>query len=641
MKTRDWILLTIGFLTSFLIVAYPEFGAMQSINELDEVWTPIQSSRLKTGDTYYYWPLSMEVQEGRFFVSSPSASHPDGHLLMQRFYSASAFFASLPAIVLEDPRWIYFFSLFGFFALYFMVGYLAGFYFTRDTWSSLLIATLFVWHYDFFRVLTMSFQWDHYLKVWTRFDYFFDYDFLTDRLRFMVTNVSNLISLCFVAMMVAIKAYPRWPLSLGLVFLGWLVSYTYPVQAVVLYEFLFFAFAVAAVLKLTAIRNQYLISGAGILLILLVTSYLPSYQTAIANTPNYSMTFDHSHTVGLSTFLSSFFTDRLLKKVSLCTIVLIIATLALSYKNPSRWFWSVTAAMTGIGNLIYSSLSGTPQVTGRLFFRGLLVFWTLWLFILLVEKLSGALKGVKFKDLALRPTVLVLCSLILTIKPLSGMINFEQRLAEKNYVNHKIPKAQWEVYEWLHKNTKKNETVLAIDWDDLYLIPMFTHNNLFVSQLLLDNRPREEGLQRYFSLLHHYKIPEERVLELIEQSCPQGKRWRRGFVGPWKDIQLPFISRKDFQAAVLPFAFFNWPFAKNFNDIPLCEKDGETSEHLKKYLIDLYRATKSSPLALEAEWILVNKEGPYGNQYPENTCAEEESVFQNAYARICRWKSNL
>jgi hypothetical protein len=156
--------------------------------------------------------------------------------------------------------------------------------------------------------------------------------------------------------------------------------------------------------------------------------------------------------------------------------------------------------------------------------------------------------------------------MILCVISISGLVFFPTagfaRYAVKNTQNlvYYIPKGQWDVFRWLQNNTEKDAVVLAIDWNDVYLVPAYTHDNLFFGHYILENRTEKNEVVRYLTAWHLLGLPRRDLERLVVDSVSSYRLLGVDYLG-----NLEFPSRKAHESALFIHGLIYYPYLVKFD----------------------------------------------------------------------------
>jgi len=97
---------------------------------------------------------------------------------------------------------------------------------------------------------------------------------------------------------------------------------------------------------------------------------------------------------------------------------------------------------------------------------------------------------------------------------------YHWQFAKKNYLAYEENRSRRELYDWLNMNTKKDEVILTLSFEENLLLPAFTHNNIFIPNFN-SSVSTKEIIERF---LYAYKL----------------------FGVDWKEIEKLFPTEEDF-----------------------------------------------------------------------------------------------
>src|SRR5208282_1935524 len=122
-------------------------------------------------------------------------------------------------------------------------------------------------------------------------------------------------------------------------------------------------------------------------------------------------------------------------------------------------------------------------------------------------------------------------------------------------------------YQWLRDHTPDDSVVLALDWDDIYLLPIYTRNDLFCGHMQISNRTPKDELLHYFAAWHFLGLPRERLQQMVELSVASASR---------AHPQHPYFPPVELaECASIALDILYWPYAPRCDGVPIADGNGQ------------------------------------------------------------------
>jgi hypothetical protein len=618
-----------GFLYCILLVGSLNLAPM--LTEKDGyVWSPLNSAQYKSNDEYYYAAWMMEAAKGTFPPGNPSARENADVYSVEIFKVVPIILSAFPALFLSDPRYIYFVSFTVFPGILFLLSYSIAFRFTRSGWNSFSIGMAAVFYYWAWHCMQGGFlqsisNFLHYpLHIITISNT--DLSDLNSSFRFINISISGVILLALILSLVRLQEQQTWDrFTIALIFCL-AISFTYLPMMVLSYALLAVFSSIYFIRANRKLFYHFFSLGAAVLIFLLSVGYLDMIGRFSENTHFLHEIFISERNDGGG----SIFRPLVMNAYFWVGLI----ALACSWRIYTLRDWILALVIVSVlFELIFLAYPNDQYKTrfySRAFLQPFVVF-----------SLTAAVAGIK--DLCKKDYLIRLCSanhaqkylcfIVISSLVLFPAIGFS-RYAAKNAQSlaSYIPQGQWEAFQWLKKNTERDSVVLAIDWNDVYLVPIYTDNNLFFGHYIIENRTMNNEVDRYLSAWHLLGLPREDLLEFVSESVQSyllliNTLFRSNSF--FKANQFP--SRETHESASFIHGLIYYPYNKKINRIKLESPD--FLPHVMKYYdeLDWIKVLDSTP----CDYVLVS------DFYLERARALTESgrfklVYSNDIRRIYR-----
>lgn len=592
-----------GFCFCFMVAALPEVAPLLAEGN-GYTWSPVNSSRFRGGDTYQYAAWVMEVVKGHIPPKSPSAPEKKDAFSVEIFKLTSMLLAAAPGFVVSDPRYIIGITRCLFPAILFLLCYCLGYVFTKNAWYSLLLGLYMVFYSSAWSILVFSLPVLKALKVFVGYPFVIaqldEYEMLNSNFRFLITSVSSCILMSFVLSLVLFEKLKRY-LFFGIsAVLAVALAFSYPPQAIAGYLMLV-AMASSFLIdrKFWEFRWFFAIGAVAAVAVLLVACFVGLFNLGL-DTYSFRQIFSPSPKPAETSSRLSFCTVAGMKFATIEALAL-----AAAWRSEVLRRWLIVLGCIGILFFFISFVADNELITFRLFYRAYALPWLgfvatgcfVWA-LPRAERLFG-------KHQVIIRRILVAGLLVaLAGAPLVGFAHFGWKQIHRP--GSYIKTCQWEAYRWLEHNTEKGAVVLAIDWDDATLIPIFTHNNLFFGHHIVENRTAKDEVVRYLKAWHILGLPRQDLQTLVS-----------GALGNYEELAksnpLQPLDPVKSESALFAHGLMYWPFLRQMDGIPIAASDGEpTNSQLVSRVMQWYdeqhwrRSIPSAPchyaLVSDAYW---------------------------------------
>ncbi len=538
MTDRFVLIPLLGFFFCILIIGMLNLSPML-VKKDGYVWSPINSRQYQVGDAYYYAAWMMEITEGKLPPGNPSAKENAEKPNVELFKLVPMILSAFPALILSDPRYIFFISFTLFPGILFLLSYHLSHVFTKSQWFSFAVGLIAVFYYwawygmeggvghSFANLLLYPLS---ILQISTK-----DIEYLNDNFRFINISVSSCVLIALILSFVTIQSKQTWFSVTVALILCLAISFTYLPQMVLSYSLLSGFCFYYLISRKTIDFKLFFSLGVCTLIFLLSIGYLDLIATCQGNTHFMGEIFttdvQGSHTPSIT--LENIRQDLILNRYFFFWVI----GLAAAWRRSDLRTWIIIFIIVGLTFKIIGILAPNPQFSGRFFSRAYDLPWIIFLLIALFVGIKDIIQKYDLTNQRI-PKLIghVLCSVVIVALILFPAIGFA-RYAIKNTQNltHYIPVGQWEAYRWLQKNTERDSVVLAIDWNDAYLVPVYTHNNLFFGHYILENRTENDEVRRYLAAWHLLGLPRHDLERIVAES-----------VNSYRLLDVAYLGHPDF-----------------------------------------------------------------------------------------------
>jgi hypothetical protein len=563
----------LGVCFCLMVAALPEVVPLLAEKD-GHTWSPVNSARYRRGDTYQYAAWVMKIVQGHIPPSSPSAAEKSNTFSVEIFKLSSMILAAAPSLVVTDPRYIIVITRCLFPAVLFLLCYLLGHAFTKSVWYSLFLGLYMLFYYSAWSILVFSIPVLKALKVFLGYPFVVarldEYEILNSNFRFLITSVSSCVLMSFVLSLVFFERY-RGYLLFGISgVLGVGLAFSYPPQAIVGY--LMLAALTASFLverKLVEFQWLFALGAVTAVAVLSIACAVGLFNVGL-DTHSFRQIFSLSTP---STGPRGTLVFCIIAGLKFAIIEAL--ALAAAWRSEALRRWLMVLGFIGILFFLTSFITDNGLITFRLFYRAYAFPWLgfvatagfVWAFPR-AKSMLGRYRRI------VHHAVIACLLVILAGVPLAGFVHFSWKQVHRP--GSYIKTGQWEAYRWLEENTEAGAVVLAIDWDDVYLVPIFTHDNLFFGHLIIENRTAEDEVLRYLKAWHILGLPRGDLRELVSSALKNYKELENSNpLHPLDPLRSDSASFAD--------GLMYWPFLRQLDGIPIAGSDGE---HTNSQVVD-------------------------------------------------------
>lgn len=624
----------LGFLFCVLVSALPELApVMRPVD--GHVWTPVNSQRFRSGDTYQYGALVVGAVKGNLLSGSPTAKEKVQGGSIELLKAVSTALAASPTWITSDRRISIFISRCIFPGIIFLLCYVLLRFFSDNPRACVLAALFILFYLPSWYIFTSSPEIIKSLKVfvgyWAVILTINEYDYSTN-FRFLVTSVSSCVFLATILSFVTLERRQAWWSFFLALILSVALAFTYPPQTIVGYFIL--TGLTAMFLLERELRKGFVFFSLG--LSILAALAVMNYPNLVARYSNDTNSFGSIWNIsfsGLREGVTFFDALSLFVKYTLITALSLYA--AGSNRELRRWL--IVLGLIGLVFVILDLFASNSLVSYRLLYRAHSLIWLCFVAAAFIGWFSRSsvkwVRSVPWHN-RIKRAVSMLTVLLVIVVPLAGFSQFAWKNLQDR--SHYLEEGQYGAYQWLREHTPNGSVVLAMDWDDVNLVPLYTDNYLFFGHLIVDNRSPVEEVARYLKAWNMLGLPDSRLKGLVEESVAHASDLIRYWPLYGMDRPLSF-DRVAFESAMFVYGLIYWPFIGTLDGVPLAEKDSRRvdSDFVKK-VMDWYDGRTWRTLGqTECDYILVSdfywseagnlKENPHLRLVYQSSCRK---IFQ-------------
>lgn len=577
------------------------------------VWTPFNSPLYRFGDSYYYMAWVAEVIQSGVPPSSPSAAEYAGKPLVETLRWFPLAVAALPSLATSDVRIVYVLGYAFTACLFFGVPFYLSYRLTRSPLGSLLIGVLVLFYagQGWWNIVGAS-------KVLINLH---EYEML-NTFRYINLSVSGPILMAYAALchVLYAKAQPSRLATGAVLVLSPCMAFSYPSHALIAYACLG-GYAILAFLRGNR-QGAITLSLIGALtaLGLLIGGYVGFVQQTLSANELWNNIF---HKESLALVDRPVWDIARMAFINRYTVTLSLA-LWLAWKNRELRDMVLVFGAIGCG-LALTRLFDMPQLTTRFLDRGI---DHLWLAVFATACLWAWQKRFKpwvsSRNLA-RGARLLEAAILIPVLAIPAIGFGSYALVSANNLTRYMPEGRWRALEWIGGNVPKGDTIAALNWDDITFIPIYTHANLAVDNMIIGGRGPADELRRYVALWKMLGFPREQ-LEARLASMIQAGMLRRNS-RPEARKRPPLLEPEVYASSQIADAVLYWPYVQKVNGIDIAA-ERKTSKTFLNWAMALYDDQDAKAVAKEYRISMVLLSGAELN-IPLKAQIPLEQVFKN------------
>ncbi|MGM4906233.1 hypothetical protein AB8B21_05845 [Tardiphaga sp. 866_E4_N2_1] len=611
------------------------------------VWTPINSPLYRYGDSYYYAAWVAEIIRNGVPPHSPSAAELSGKPILETIRWFPLWVAALPGYIVSDFRVVYVVD-YAFTALVlFSVPFAITWSHTRSAAGAVIVgifvlflaghwwvrlpvapgfgapADVLAWLSQCYDILT------HY-----SFASFFDiYEYEADpgTFRFINNSVSAPIQLLYLYGCFSLYRETRyfWLIWLAVAISSPLFAFFYPSRTLIAFLLLVGFGALAAIegRKKPALA-LFSICVASILM-LLAGGYVGYVRQVFAENELWNNIFQNEKIELVNRPLGQALLIVFVNKYFITYVVSLLIV----------WRDRELRALIGVVGLIASGaacvgLFNTPLLWDRFLGRGIDHTWLACFpiaFVLLFSRLGKRMSGDGRSILVWRTLAAVVVIGVLLI-PLKGF--GEYAIASSKNLTRFMPAGRWEALRWVDANVQSNDTVAALNWDDITFVPIYTRAKLAVDNLIVGGRSPSNEMMRYAAVAKIIGLSEEAFRARLENSTRAASA-RLSLNA--RQLRAPPLSpsEEEYAAGQIAEAVIYWPYIATVDGVAVADSAGVPTEGFIRWAMSMYE--QSEPLRatrdLKIKYIVVS-----GAELSSTTTPRvpADLVYENVTHRIYR-----
>jgi hypothetical protein len=284
--------------------------------------------------------------------------------------------------------------------------------------------------------------------------------------------------------------------------------------------------------------------------------------------------------------------DVLLRNLSVVPILLLMVS-GRMLRGPSTLSRLGLVCLFAVGVLVLGQMvPSTASITRRFMYRGFSHI-TVFLWMALFFHLLGCSDDDKPRPVrkgAARAVLLGVLVIVLAGAPALGALKLARTLHRSEA--RRMPECQWASYEYLLETTPPNALVLALDWEDVLLLPVYTHVDLYFGDVSFTGRSQIEEARRYLRSWFFLRYPPDLLRKRIENAV----RDEASIGYPTPQRALEKVSA---EGVMLMWHLFYNPYVKTFDGLPIRASSREINPAFVDRVFALASPSESIDPALE------------------------------------------
>lgn len=568
-----------GLVFCILLVIAPDV-LPAIVGQADHVWTPTNSAMYRFGDGYYYAAWVVELLQNGIPPGSPSAAeYADSNLLETlRWFPLAV--AALPGLIFDDYRIVYVLDYVFTAAMFFGLPFWLCYRITGGVVGSLIAGIL---------VLFCTGQWWGDIPVaigsagapdagrWisklltapltgsVRLLNMFEYEALQGSFRYINMSVSGPILMLYVALCHAVyrteKLSPK--IWLPLLIMSPLMAFSYPSHPLI-------AYAVLGGYAVMAYWRGHKKPAAALALIAVITAggllaggYVSYVMSVFAENELWNNIFNNEKLELINRPWHELAIFVLINKYTLTFAI----SLLLAWKN--RELRDMVLIIGGIACVLACcTVFDMPQLWGRFLGRGIDHLWFMT-FIISCAYGFGRLSSTRFIKYPLLAAVIAV--------PMLSFGNYA--LESAHNLTRFMPASRWQALEWVDANVEKGRIIAALNWDDINFIPIYSHANLAIDNMIIGGRSPEAEFERYIAVWKILGLPRDvlksRLENTIAATLKRTRSNRDNLFNP------PLLTEEEYASAEIAECAIYWPYVKKLFDVPVASGSQSSAEFVE------------------------------------------------------------
>lgn len=611
MKNLEWVTALLGLCFCLCLVLAPDLYAA-IVGQDGYVWTPIHSPLYRGNDGYYYSAWVVEGIQSGFPSGSPSAAEYLNKPLMETIRWFPLAVAALPSYLFSDFRVVYVLDYVFTVCLLFGIPFYLAYRFTKSSRGGLLAGVIVLFY--------SGMTWDP-LKLSKMLVNLPD-PLALPSLRYIHLSISGPILMAYILLCHWLYTKTtRSPFLIGavLLLLSPCMAFSYPSHTVIACA------ALGGYAALSFLRNRkreaviLVTIGALTALTLLLGDYIDFVRHTINENQMWANVFNNETLTLVDKPWWTLIRMAFLNKYTLSF------ALALWLAKRNGELLDMVALLGGMAFLCnLTTLFSMPQFSVRFLSRGI---EQLWMTVFVTACLLGWKDLIKplifFRAPRLAGVMEAISLLLILILPAAGIGAYT--LKSFKTLSHFMPQSRWDALQWIAMNVPPNETIAALDWDDITFVPVYTHTNLAMDNMIIGGRGPEDEMERYAALWKIIGFPREKLELRIKEAVETAIRWQHQSTSQLFESEL--LEPELYATGQVATMALYWPsVTKVWNkDI---SHDGKTSQSVVSRVMALYDSvdSKSALKEYRISWIVLS--GAEQN-LPFNAAVPLEPVFKN------------
>jgi hypothetical protein len=590
----------------------PELAA-RSATPPGEVWVPVNSQYKMIGDRYFYAAAVREARESFWRHHNPVTSENGGGVAVDRFRAFTYRCLVIAGLFWPDARYAYLISFIAFLVICFLTAYWLAREAGLDPWGACAVALVaMLWVKLGYVARTGSFSTIHGWRAqWdaVAFDGERDFDLFNDSFRYAIMGTAICVFWTFAAAMARFDKRPSRLVGAGCALL--LVALVYTYFSVAMMGALFFAFLIARALAARRFQHVRALALVGVAaLVVAIVVGLP-WDLRAGTT---------SHSVAVAVHVAEVVTPTAgqLFRELYQTPYLALAALAvfLTHRRPDAFCITCAALSSALLLHFLQLVPALANPISRFLTRGFDYFWlfavALGLAAPAFSEPSAATGWRRWTARALLAVVMV----ALVRPPAKAALTLARALRVSE--SRRIPMCQWDAYQFVRHHSPANAEVLAMDWEDAQLLPVYTDANLYFGDVSFSDRSPIEEATRYLRARVLLGLPLATLRTQLARYVADAERI--GFARP-----SHVIDKRDTDGIMTMRHLFYDPYVTTFDGLPI-----RAGGRLNPAFLDRFFALAPVDLApsdVSAVYILVSKDVDAQRATPRATPHGYETRF--------------
>lgn len=622
-KKRELVFILIGMLIFGIFATAPFLVTIFSLSP-GMRFAPVHDLNHQFSDAYYHSAfVNRIINSGITATGSPTASELAGFAHMENFRFAPLWVAAFPGLFTNNMKFVYLFDCFISGCLYFLFPFLIARKLRQNRWASLFCSVVVFlyttswWGEISFHPLVFQGSNLSVLKKYimtffnapfNRFQDIYALPTVSQSLRYMHLSISGLILLAFFLSLICFLS-KQSKISLGFIFVLLIFNaYSYPSHMVI-------SFGVAGVSSLytffirdkkTALHLLAVTLAAGVFL--LITGYLPKLFDTMNSTVLMTRILGTSGLVFTSSSIVRVIFGVLTNKYMLTGIIMLflINKFILDLNKTLVPFIIFGCCLS------FLFMFKISDIINRFFSRGIDQIWLLTISVVITALINTIKEKLSVSNVDIRKTaakVIVgmesVCLAIAICVPSYGMYKYTNAVADSEVFA--IDASLDDALIWLDANAENMDTVAAVDWKDITLIPVYTRASVFAGHVVIDERTPEDELLRYAAMWKALGLPREDLLSRFEISVAATHELRTTSPSS-KTNNPPFVDEYSSNAAHLIYGLTYWPYITEVDGITIATSDYKTTPALNDYFVNVYDTVNLEMFFNQVEFVMLSGE---------------------------------